>query len=52
MASFSTGEPRNVLGVLRPLTTDESAIRQKEIINMTCRDSSQWLNANPAYLFT
>ena len=51
MASLPTGEPRNGLGVLRPLTTDESAIRQQGIINMTCRDSSQWFNANPAYLF-
>ena len=39
------------LGVLRPLTTDESAIRRQGITNMTCRDSNQWLNANPAYLF-
>ena len=30
-----------------PLATDESAIRRQGIINMTCRDSSQWLNANP-----
>ena len=51
MASLPTGEPRNGLGVLRPLTTDESAIWRQDIINMTCRDSSQWLNANPAYLF-
>ena len=51
MASLPTGEPRNGLGVFRPLTTDESAIRRQGIINMTCRDSSQWLNANPAYLF-
>ena len=51
MASLPTGEPRNGLGVLRPLTTDESAIRRQGIINMICRDSSQWLNANPAYLF-
>ncbi len=51
MASLPTGEPRNGLGVLRPLTTDESAIRRQGITNMTCRDSSQWLNANPAYLF-
>ena len=51
MASLPTGEPRNGLGVLRPLTTDESAIRRQGIINMTCRDSSQWLDANSAYLF-
>jgi hypothetical protein len=51
MASLPTGEPRNGLGVFRPLTTDESAIRRQGIINMTCRDSSQWLNANPPYLF-
>jgi len=51
MASLPTGEPRNGLGVLRPLTTDESAIRRQGITNMTSRDSSQWLNANPAYLF-
>jgi hypothetical protein len=30
---------------------NESAIRRQGITNMTCRDSSQWLNANPAYLF-
>ena len=51
MASLPTGESRNGLGVLRPLTTDESAIRRQGITNMTCRNSSQWLNANPAYLF-
>jgi hypothetical protein len=41
MASLPTGEPRNGVGVLRPLTTDESAIRRQGIINMTCRDNSQ-----------
>ena len=39
MASLPTGEPWNGLGVLRPLTTDESAIRRQGIINMTCRDN-------------
>jgi hypothetical protein len=52
MATLPIGEPRNGLNVLCPLTTDVYAIRRQGIINMTCRDSSQWFNANPAaYLF-
>jgi hypothetical protein len=36
--------------LVNSLTTDEFAIRRQGIINMTCRDSSQWLNAIPAFL--
>ena len=43
MASLPTGEPRNGLWILRPLTTDESASRRQGIISMTCYEAANGL---------
>ena len=32
------------------IVLNETAIRRQGITNLTCRDSGQWLNANPAYI--
>ena len=46
-----TGFPRNGPAVHQPLTPNDIAIRRQGITNLTCRDSSQWLTANPAFIF-
>ena len=35
----------------QPLTPNATAMRRQGITNLTCRDSSQWLTANPAFIF-
>ena len=35
----------------QPLTPNDTAIRRQGITNLTCRDSSQWLTANPDFIF-
>ena len=42
---------RNGPAVHQPLTPNDTAIRRQGITNLTCRDSSQWLTANPAFIF-
>ena len=50
LASLPTGPPRHGAAVHQALTPNETAIRRQGITNLTCRDSGQWLNANPAYI--
>ena len=49
--SLPTGLPRNGPAVHQPLTPNDTAVRRQGITNLTCRDSSQWLTANPAFIF-
>ena len=49
--SLPTGLPRNGPAVHQPLTPNDTAIRRQGITDLTCRDSSQWLTANPAFIF-
>ena len=49
--SLPTGLPRNGPAVQQPLNPNTTAIRRQGITNLTCRDSSQWLTANPAFIF-
>ena len=50
LASLPSGPPRSGVAVNQALTPNETAIRRQGITNLTCRDSGQWLNANPAYI--
>ena len=49
--SLPIGPPRNGPAVYQPLSPTEAAMRRQGITNLTCRDSSQWLTANPAFIF-
>ena len=49
--SLPTGFPRNGPAVQQPLNPNATAMRRQGITNLTCRDSSQWLTANPAFIF-
>jgi hypothetical protein len=49
--SLPTGLSRNEPAVHQPLTPYDTAIRRQGITNLTCRDSSQWLTANQAFIF-
>ena len=51
LTSLPTSPPRSGAAVHQALTANETAIRRQGITNLTCRDSGQWLNANPAFIF-
>jgi len=49
--SLPTGLPCNGPFLQQPLTPNDTALRRQRIINLTYRDSSQRLTANPAFIF-
>jgi len=50
LAALPAGSPRSGAAVHQALTPSAAAIRRQGITNLTCRDSGQWLNANPSFI--